>query len=67
MMVGLACKPCIRLGTWDTAVVPLPFAKGAMVWDGPLYADNKSDLVALASDWAARLSAVTDRAEQLVQ
>ena len=66
MMVGLACKPCIRLGTWDTAVVPLPFAKGAMVWDGPLYADSKSDLVALASDAATPLSALTHRPEQWV-
>jgi lysophospholipid acyltransferase (LPLAT)-like uncharacterized protein len=67
MMVGLACKPCIRLKTWDTAVIPLPFAKGAMVWDGPLYADNQSDLAALNQDWALRLTAVTERAEQLVQ
>jgi hypothetical protein len=35
IFVGLAAKPCIRLGSWDNTMIPLPFAKAAMVWDGP--------------------------------
>lgn len=67
LMVGIACKPCLRLGSWDKAVLPLPFAKGAMVWDGPVYAEGKIDAEALSQDWAARMIAITERAEALVQ
>jgi lysophospholipid acyltransferase (LPLAT)-like uncharacterized protein len=67
LMVGLACKPCLRLGSWDKAVLPLPFAKGAMVWEGPLYFEGKADPLEVACDWAGRLSDLTDRAEALVQ
>lgn len=67
IFVGLAAKPCIRLGSWDQTVIPLPFAKAAMVWDGPTGAGRGDDPDQLADEWAARLSAVTRRAEQLVQ
>ncbi|MGE5502138.1 MAG: lysophospholipid acyltransferase family protein [Ignavibacteriales bacterium] len=66
LFVGLASKPCIRLGTWDRTLVPLPFSKGAMVWDGPLGAARDEDAEALAAEWARRLSAVTARAEALL-
>lgn len=66
LLVGLASTPCLRLGTWDRTVVPLPFSRGAMVWDGPLHAPRGADAEALAADWAARLSAVTRRAEALL-
>ena len=67
LFVGLACSPCIRLGSWDKAVLPIPFGKAAMVWDGPFQLDGKIDAAALALDWAARLTAVTERAEALVK
>jgi lysophospholipid acyltransferase (LPLAT)-like uncharacterized protein len=63
LLVGLASKPCLRLGSWDSAVIPLPFSRGVIVWDGPLGASGEDDLEALRLDWAARLSAVTRRAE----
>lgn len=66
LMVGIASSPCIRLGSWDRTVVPLPFSRGAMVWDGPLQADREADPEALLADWSARLSAVTARAEALL-
>jgi lysophospholipid acyltransferase (LPLAT)-like uncharacterized protein len=66
LLVGLASKPCIRVGTWDRTVIPLPFSRGAMVWDGPLTAARNADAEALAAEWAERLSAVTRRAEALV-
>jgi lysophospholipid acyltransferase (LPLAT)-like uncharacterized protein len=66
IFVGLAAKPCIRLGSWDATLVPLPFARAAMVWDGPTRAGRGDDVDQLAEDWADRLSAVTRRAEDLV-
>ncbi len=66
IFVGLASKPCVRIGSWDRTLIPLPFSKGAMVWDGPHYAGRDDDLEALARDWAARLTAVTERAEALL-
>lgn len=67
LMVGLATKPCLRLKTWDRTVIPLPFARGAMVWDGPLTAPRGADAEALAGEWAARLSALTRRAEAMLE
>ncbi len=66
LLVGLASKPCIRIGSWDRTLIPLPFSRGAMVWDGPVYAGREDDLEALNVEWAARLSAVTRRAEALL-
>ncbi|MBE7219156.1 MAG: lysophospholipid acyltransferase family protein, partial [Caulobacteraceae bacterium] len=67
LLVGLAARPCIRLDTWDRAVLPLPFARGAIVWDGPIAPPGATaDLAALGADWAARLTAATARAEALV-
>jgi hypothetical protein len=65
-MVGIAARPCLRLNSWDRTVIPLPFSRGAMVWDGPLHALGADAPAALAPDWEARLSAVTDRAEALL-
>ncbi len=48
-------------------MIPLPFAKAAMVWDGPTGAGRGDDPDQLVESWADRLSAVTRRAEQLVQ
>jgi lysophospholipid acyltransferase (LPLAT)-like uncharacterized protein len=63
LLVGLASKPCLRLGSWDKAMIPLPFTRGVIVWDGPLGASAADDLEALRMDWTQRLSAVTRRAE----
>lgn len=65
LLVGLACRPCLRLKSWDAQVIPLPFGRGRIVWDGPLRAARDADLEALREDWRARLQAVTDRAEAL--
>jgi lysophospholipid acyltransferase (LPLAT)-like uncharacterized protein len=66
LFVGVAMKPCLRLGTWDRTIIPLPFARAAMVWDGPATAGRDDDLEALVQAWGARLSAVSRRAEQMV-
>jgi lysophospholipid acyltransferase (LPLAT)-like uncharacterized protein len=67
LLVGMASKPCIRLKSWDQAVVPLPFSRGVIVWDGPFGAGPDDDLEALRLDWAARLSAATRAAEAALE
>jgi lysophospholipid acyltransferase (LPLAT)-like uncharacterized protein len=66
LFVGLASKPCLRLGTWDRTVIPLPFSRGAMIWDGPVRVSREEDSDALAIEWARRLTALTARAEAMV-
>ncbi len=68
LLVGLACRPCLRMRSWDAHAVPLPFGRGAIVWDGPFHAPRNADAAALErlrTDWRAALAAVTDRAEAL--
>lgn len=66
LFVGVAVNPCIRLKTWDRTIIPLPFAKAAMVWDGPVLAGREDDPDALAEAWGARLTAASRRAEAIV-
>lgn len=63
LLVGLACRPCLRLASWDRHVIPLPFGRGRIVWDGPLRAAREDDPAALRDTWRERLQAATDRAE----
>lgn len=64
LFIGLSCKPAIRLNSWDKAVLPLPFGRGAIVWDTAGYPAD-ADLAEVAADWAARLTAVEVRADAL--
>lgn len=63
---GLATRPCLRAGSWDRTVIPLPFARGVIVWDGPALVGKGDDLDVMTTQWAARLTAVQRRAEALV-
>ena len=65
IMVGLASRPCIRLGTWDRTVFPVPFSRGVIVWDGPFHTDEARDNAQLSEVWGERLTAVLERAESL--
>ena len=68
LLVGLACSPSIRLSSWDRTVLPLPFARGAVVWAGPFTAPGDCDdagVAALQADWSRALSEATARAETL--
>lgn len=66
LLVGLASSPAITLDTWDRTRLPMPFGRGAIVWDGPIILPRDADTEAVGAEWAARLSAVTRRAEALV-
>ena len=64
LFIGLSCKPAIRLGTWDRALVPLPFGKGAIVWDLAHWPED-GDMDAVTADWTERLTAVEARADAI--
>lgn len=66
LLVGLATKPAFTLDTWDQAQVPLPFGRGAIVWDGPIQWNDAESLDSARTAWAERLSATTRRAEALL-
>lgn len=65
LFIGMACKPAIRLNSWDRAIVPLPFGRGAIVWDGDAYPEpmEPAGVVPL---WIERLNAVEARADRIV-
>ena len=68
-LMGIAASPATQLDSWDKVMFALPFGRGAVVWDGPLYVPEKAgdaEIQALVETWSARLSAATRRAESLV-
>ncbi|MFN5614608.1 MAG: hypothetical protein ACK45V_02800, partial [Brevundimonas sp.] len=64
LFIGLSCSPAIRLGSWDRAVLPLPFGRGAIVWDRADFPEG-ADVSDVIPDWTARLNAVEARADAL--
>jgi lysophospholipid acyltransferase (LPLAT)-like uncharacterized protein len=70
LLMGIAARPSFRLQrTWDRVMFGLPFGRGAVVWDGPLYVPEDADealIAKLITEGSARLSAATRRAEALV-
>lgn len=66
LLAGVACRPCIRFRSWDRTVLPLPFGRGAIVYEGPFTAARDQSPEILAQHWGERLNAATDRAEDLV-
>ncbi|OGN43278.1 MAG: hypothetical protein A2623_10030 [Caulobacterales bacterium RIFCSPHIGHO2_01_FULL_70_19] len=64
LFIGLSCNPAIRLGSWDRAVLPLPFSKGAIVWDVADYPAG-AELADVVADWTARLDAVEVEADRI--
>ncbi|MBX9460577.1 MAG: lysophospholipid acyltransferase family protein [Brevundimonas sp.] len=64
LFLGLSCKPAIRLNSWDRALIPLPFGRGAIVWDRADFPEG-ADVAEVAADWTGRLTAVEARADAL--
>ena len=64
LLIGLSCRPAIRLNSWDRAVLPLPFGKGAIVWDETRYPEG-AELADVAADWSVRLTAVEAEADRI--
>ncbi|RZJ30796.1 MAG: DUF374 domain-containing protein [Brevundimonas sp.] len=64
LFIGLSCNPAIRLNSWDKAVLPLPFGKGAIVWDVADYPEG-ADMADVAAAWTERLNAVEAEADAM--
>ena len=64
LFIGLSCSPAIRLNSWDRAVLPLPFGRGAIVWDVADFPEG-AELSDVAIDWARRLTAVEAEADAI--
>ena len=64
LFIGISCNPAIRLNSWDRGVVPMPFGKGAIVWDRADYLQG-ADMAEVIADWTARLNAVEARADAI--
>jgi lysophospholipid acyltransferase (LPLAT)-like uncharacterized protein len=67
--MSLAARPGLALNSWDKAVIPLPFARGQVVLDGPLGVAADADDAAIEAargDWEGRMRAGQVRAEALV-
>ncbi|QUD87195.1 lysophospholipid acyltransferase family protein [Phenylobacterium montanum] len=69
VLFGLAATPAIQFKSWDKARVPVPFGRGCVVFDGPLYAPAATDEAtreATRADWQARLIAAQNKAEAIL-
>ena len=64
LFIGLSCSPAIRLNSWDRAVLPLPFGRGAIVWDVADFPEG-AELSDVAIDWGRRLTAVEAEADAI--
>ncbi|WP_292052257.1 MULTISPECIES: lysophospholipid acyltransferase family protein [unclassified Brevundimonas] len=64
LILGASVKPAIRLKSWDRALIPLPFAKGAIVWDRADFPEN-GDVTEVAEAWTERLTAAEARADEI--
>lgn len=53
MVANMSVKPAIRLKTWDRFLIPLPFAKGVVVYDG-LYNRPETQQLQMALDNAQK-------------
>lgn len=64
LFIGLSCRPAIRTPGWDDAILPMPFGRGAIVWDSVVFPKG-GDLGEVAKAWEARLTAVEARADAI--
>ena len=64
LFIGMSCNPAIRLNSWDKAVLPLPFGKGAVVWDVADYPEGAA-MADVVLAWTERLDAVEAEADAI--
>lgn len=62
---ALATAPSKRLSTWDKFQIPIPFARGAIVFGDPIMPDDDPDPERLRQALENRLNEATRRAEEL--
>lgn len=65
--VGLSATRCVRFGSWDRALLPLPFARVWCVYGTPLHLPKRgsdADVEALRCELESALDRVTDEADR---
>ena len=68
-LLGLAARPAIALKSWDEGRIPLPFARAALVVDGPHRVARDTDTPAMEAvriDWQGRMASAQARAEAML-
>lgn len=68
-LMSLAARPAIVLKSWDAGQIPLPFARGHVVLEGPLRIGRDADVAAIElvrQDWERLLRAGQARAEAML-
>jgi lysophospholipid acyltransferase (LPLAT)-like uncharacterized protein len=61
--VGISARPCLRFGSWDRALLPLPFATVIVAYGDPFHvpkSTHRRDLEALRRQLEEQLESLTD-------
>jgi lysophospholipid acyltransferase (LPLAT)-like uncharacterized protein len=64
LFLGLSCNPAIRLNSWDRSLLPMPFGKGAVLWEVDAFPEV-GDLSEVATDWRERTTRLEADADAL--
>jgi lysophospholipid acyltransferase (LPLAT)-like uncharacterized protein len=64
--VGVACHPCKRLSSWDSHMIPLPFARAVLAFGDPLQIPPDEDESAAALRVEEAINAAECRAEEIL-
>lgn len=64
LFIGASCNPAIRLNSWDRAVLPLPFSRGAIVYDIASFPKGAA-VAEVIGPWTELLTAVEARADAI--
>lgn len=65
-VMSLAASPALKMGSWDQARIPLPFARGQVVLEGPLRLPQDAELEDVRAQWQETMRAGQARAETLL-
>ena len=61
--VGVAASPVIRFGSWDRAILPLPFARVRCHYGSPLHVPKDAEGESLEA-WNRRLEEALDQIDR---
>ncbi|MGB3624995.1 MAG: DUF374 domain-containing protein, partial [Henriciella sp.] len=63
---ALDCRPVKRLNTWDNFMIPIPFARGAMVIGAPIFLERTDDVERARAQLADAMAVVHARAAAII-
>jgi len=66
MPVGVACRPCKRLSSWDSHMIPAPFARAVIAFGDPLHIADDEDVGEAARRIEDAINQAEKRAEELL-